>query len=121
MQIEMNRRGNVPPGWWPLPVPQERSCPTLHVTVISANALVAWAVKESLEAEADVFSCRVISGSDLRHPTFPPQTDVALIAPQSWEEMGRWLPPLQSRTTCRRWLIAADLRVIGMFLSALEM
>jgi len=46
--------------------------------------------------------------------------DVLLIAPQSWEEMRRWLPPLQRRFPSRLWVAFARPRIAGLFITGLE-
>jgi Bacterial regulatory proteins, luxR family len=43
-----------------------------------------------------------------------------LIAPQSWEEMHRWLPPLQRRFLPRLWVTFAPPRIAGLFITGLE-
>jgi ATP/maltotriose-dependent transcriptional regulator MalT len=119
--IELTPGRIAAPERWPVHPPPERVQAPLEVAVISTNALVNWAVEQSLEAEARLFRCRVISSADLDARRLPIRTDVALVAPQSWEELQQWLPCLQSRSACPRWLLAADPRVAGMFLSTLEL
>jgi DNA-binding CsgD family transcriptional regulator len=45
--------------------------------------------------------------------------DVVIVAPQTWEELSRWLPSLERRFGAAMWLVWARLRVAGMFSSFL--
>jgi len=46
-------------------------------------------------------------------------TEVGVVVPQSWEEMHRWRPALQREFAGRRWLLLAQPRIAGMFLTFL--
>lgn len=45
---------------------------------------------------------------------------LVLMAPQCWREFAHWLPLLRDHFPFRPWLIIADVRLTGMFLSQLE-
>src|SRR5262249_4846561 len=46
--------------------------------------------------------------------------NVLLIAPQSWEEIHRWLQPLQRQFPSRLWVAFAQPRIVGLFITGLE-
>ena len=61
----------------------------------------------------------------LLDPTLPIATpnshsDLALLAPRDWRELGEWIGPLHKKLHAIPWLILADPRVAGLFLPRLN-
>jgi DNA-binding CsgD family transcriptional regulator len=90
------------------------------VGIIIGSRFLASAVRHFLENGPTAFRCRILPVEDLAGPFDAADLDVLLIVPQHWKEMACWLPILRKEFTCRRWLILADVPLVGMFLSDLE-
>ena len=55
----------------------------------------------------------------MRLPT-EPGPGVALLLPEHWEQLARWLPLLERAFPGYSWLIRSEQRIAGMFLSQLQ-
>jgi DNA-binding NarL/FixJ family response regulator len=92
----------------------------LEVFVVSASPIYASALRQLLESGGRHVRC-LMPGDAPRAAPEPHRTpDVLVIAPQSWQEMASWLPSLRRAFPRHPWLLLAEPRLVGMFLSGLE-
>lgn len=77
-------------------------------------------VRQWLESGQDAMSCCLFGKRETGWKPHAPPPGSVLIAPQHWREMLFWLPALQQHYAFHPWLLYADLRLAGMFLSALD-
>src|SRR4051812_19419853 len=92
----------------------------LDLLIVSSSPLVAGAIESALadspnphrpERWADLASlCRL----DM------PQPEILLLAPRTWREFDRVLSEFPPSLTGCPWLVMADLRLAGLFLSRLK-
>jgi DNA-binding NarL/FixJ family response regulator len=87
----------------------------LEVLIVSASPILSRSLQQLLTDKPHLVRCWVLDEMDA--PFCP---DVVLISPQNWQELAFWLPALQIRFPRCRWLVLGELRLAGMFLSALE-
>jgi DNA-binding NarL/FixJ family response regulator len=90
-----------------------------QVVIASASPIFARALEQLLESAPEGFRCRIY-GDVSPDASLVSVPDVVLLAPHTWEELGAWLPPLRERFPFSPWLVLADFRLPGMFLSALD-
>jgi DNA-binding NarL/FixJ family response regulator len=88
-----------------------------EVLFVGNFALVAWAVERLMEEGAVPLRSRSISDPA---QAIVLEQSLAVIAPQTWEEMHNWLPALQTRLRGHPWLMLTHLRIAGLFCSYLE-
>lgn len=92
----------------------------LAVAVVSVTPIFASGVRQMLENGPDAPRCEIFIGHQLAVPSdFSP--DVVLLTSQNWEEMALLLPLLQKQFAALPWLVLAEWRLAGTFLSFLEM
>jgi DNA-binding NarL/FixJ family response regulator len=92
----------------------------LEVLIVSSQPSIAGSLERWLEDGPQPVRCRSVPHPDAA-PDFPERGPHVLVAaPRTWEEMSRWAPPLQRRFAATMWLMLADLRVAGLFLSVLQ-
>lgn len=92
----------------------------LDVFVVSASPIFGSAVQRMLEGGPLLTRTRVARGAELAEVPTVPDSGVVLVAPQSWEEFAEQLPALRRRLGHRPWLVLAEPRLVGIFLSVLE-
>lgn len=91
-----------------------------EVLILSASPIYRQSLKQLLELDPSgchAFVLGVTGGTEQEPVTRP---DVVVLAPHTWEEMASWVTFAERNFPLRPWLLFADLRVIGMFLSKLE-
>lgn len=92
----------------------------IEVSILGSGDLLTELLHNKLVKEPDRFLCRLLREESLaQEPDIRPNR-VALILPQDWEQLARWLPKLERTFSNYPWLIVSDLRVSGMFLSTLQ-
>jgi DNA-binding CsgD family transcriptional regulator len=87
----------------------------LNVLIVCVSAIYSRSLRCLLADEGRAFCPQTLHDAD-----DPLRPDRLLVAPQSWEEIGFWLPLLRNRFSDRGWVILADPRITGTFLSALQ-
>jgi DNA-binding NarL/FixJ family response regulator len=91
-----------------------------EVVIVSSSPIFATALQEWLQSSLKRVRCCVLDpGSAVPSHTAAEEV-VILLVPQDWREMILWLPEVQTRFPAHPWLLLADLRLAGMFLSFLE-
>src|SRR5690242_15312069 len=102
-------------------IPQGGPCSSpLDVAVVSVTPIIAAGVRQTLENGPDTIRCEIVTDSQLGDgSTFSP--DLVLVTSQNWEEMAILLPLLQRKFAQLPWLVLAEWRLAGAFLSLLEM
>jgi DNA-binding NarL/FixJ family response regulator len=90
-----------------------------EVLIVSSDPILAWGMRELLAREPEPPPSRIAAkpGSGNAAGRAP---GVLVIAPQTWQETYRWLPDLQRGFVASRWLLRAQLRLAGMFLTVLQ-
>src|SRR5262249_19461691 len=89
--------------------------PCRELVIATSSGLLAAGVQQALP---DV-TCRLLNGDGPVVASSPPGAGYLLINPVSWEEVQRWRPSLQRMFGKSSWLVLAELRVAGAFLSYL--
>lgn len=91
------------------------------VRVVTSAPSLASIVQAVLEEQAAAFELQqhIVAGVGLPQVGRAHSADVLVLAPQTWEEMSRWLPPLKQLAKSCSWLVFTQLRVAGMFTSEL--
>jgi DNA-binding NarL/FixJ family response regulator len=90
-----------------------------EVVVVSASPILSSALRRLVENELQDVRCRTLC--DPETPAVDGAApDILLFAPQSWEEAAAWLARLRRRYAACPWLMLAEPRLAGMFLSHLE-
>jgi DNA-binding CsgD family transcriptional regulator len=92
----------------------------VNVLILGASPIYCYFLKQMLDFASAGYRAHVLgAGSRVeRGPVADPE--VLVLAPHTWEEMGSWVPFAQRHFAARPWLLFADLRLIGMFMSSLE-
>jgi DNA-binding NarL/FixJ family response regulator len=93
---------------------------TVVVSIVCGSHIYAAALQRLLDAEPGAFLSRIITSLHQADLEGKPDPDVALIAPQGWRQMAAWLPMLRRHLRESPWLLLADQRLVGMFLSFVE-
>jgi len=98
---------------------QTSSC---QVLLVSSCPILTCSLQRCLSEPASGIRFRSQTLPDVQglEPLVDIDPSVLLIAPQSWEEMHRWLPPLQRRFPSRLWVTFAPPRIAGLFITGLE-
>jgi len=92
----------------------------VDVLILGASPIYCQFLKQMLDLASAGYRAHVL-GSSSREARCPAEVPgVLVLAPHTWEEMASWLPFVQRHFSARPWLVFADLRLIGMFLSPLE-
>src|SRR6476660_2178504 len=94
--------------------------PTLqNVVIVSDRPIFARAIQSLLNSGRTDVKSRIIFGTDLARPCPSGDPDAVLLMPQDWSEFATWLPCLRRQFASRPWLLLADWRLVGMFVSFL--
>lgn len=88
--------------------------------IFAGGGMVTQAIKRLLEEEMRL-SCRTLAELDIHHVGRTDPTDLAVIMPDSWQQLSGWLPGLEKAFVSCPWLIIADLRIAGLFITSLQM
>lgn len=88
----------------------------MELLIVSNSPILGRGLRHLLDRWPTLFRSRMVI-EQVESPTPP---DALLVAPQSWEEMAFWLPTLRKRYAFCPWLLLADVRVAGMFLSLIQ-
>jgi DNA-binding CsgD family transcriptional regulator len=103
----------------------------LEVLIVSSSPILGRAFQELLTdhgghtrrpsplPEADVDPASPTNPDRPLAPDFASEPDLVLLVPQGWQELAQWLPGLFHQFACP-WLLIAEARLVGMFLSRLE-
>lgn len=92
----------------------------IEVIVISDDPIYSEAVQQTLGQESGSFHCRVLTEAELMRLPPVEGAGVALLLPEHWEPLARWLPLLGQAFPGYGWLIRSEQRIAGMFLSQLQ-
>jgi DNA-binding NarL/FixJ family response regulator len=90
------------------------------VGIVSDRPIYARAIQTLLYTGRPAVTSYILFGPDLARPFPSGDPDVMLLMPQDWSEFATWLPCLRRRFAARPWLLLADWRLAGMFLSLLS-
>jgi DNA-binding CsgD family transcriptional regulator len=93
--------------------------PSGKVTIIGSPGTAAL-LQHWVRSGPHPLPCHLFGARDDDGDPFGETSTIALIAPQRWRDLAFWLPCLQQRFSAHTWLLFADLRLAGMFMSALE-
>jgi DNA-binding NarL/FixJ family response regulator len=90
------------------------------VTIVSGIPLFGTSLRQWLESGQPAVRCCLFGDRETGWDPHAPVPGIALLIPQSWRDMRLWLPALQQQYASHPWLFLGDLRIAGMFFSALE-
>jgi DNA-binding NarL/FixJ family response regulator len=96
-----------------MPVPSE-------IVIVSSSPIFAATLQDWLQVRLDGVPCRVLDAGSAAPSFTVTESAVIVLVPLDWHEMIAWLPKLQKRFPTHPWLVLADLRLAGMFLSFLD-
>ena len=88
--------------------------------ILCSAPILAEALVHLLREEPAAKPCWAQPGPKASDGTGSPLPEALIVAPQTWEELARWLPEMQRQYPSNSWLLYSQLRVIGMFLSSLN-
>jgi DNA-binding NarL/FixJ family response regulator len=92
----------------------------LRLVVVSSSPIFAAAMQQLLEGGTDSKGSPAVPATEWVGPAGFDDPDALVVVPQDWGEFARWLPGLRSRFPRHPWLLLADPRLVGMFLSFFE-
>jgi len=94
--------------------------PTREIVILGSGGMVTQAIKRLLEQEM-ALSCWTPTELDVSHADIISPPDLAVLMPDSWQQMAQWLPVLEKTFASCPWLVLADFRIAGMFVTCLQM
>jgi DNA-binding NarL/FixJ family response regulator len=92
----------------------------LRLIVVSASPIFSRALEGLIIGGPLECRTQSLHGAELAEPTGTADLDLAVVAPQNWQELAGWLHPLRRNLAHLPWLLLADPRLIGMFLCSLQ-
>src|SRR4051794_20985435 len=90
-----------------------------RVLILGDSPIFTRAIQALLQSGPTACNSQIVTGADLTRRPVSHQADAVLLVPQDWQEFAGWLSRLRRRLASCPWLLLADLRLVGMFLSYL--
>jgi DNA-binding NarL/FixJ family response regulator len=88
------------------------------VIIVNSSLILALGMYQVLEGGA--FSCEIRTIQDVQgRGSAVAGPDLAIVAPQHWEQLADWVSSLRTHLAHCPWLIVAEPNVVGMFISLL--
>jgi len=92
---------------------------TRKLLILGDSPIFTRAIQALLQNGSTACSSQIVTSAELSRRPGARQVDTVLLVPQDWQELAAWLARLRRRLAPCPWLLLADLRLVGMFLSFL--
>ena len=90
-----------------------------EVSILGCRGIITEAVKRFLEEEL-AFPCKILAEPDISLSGKREGTDLIVVMPEEYRQLSRWLPVLQKVSPACPWLLVAEYRMAGMFVTSLQ-